>query len=125
MLGFIIRRVLAVLPVMAMVAVIVFAILRLTPGDPAAIIAGDSATAEQLDEIRRVMGLDQPIYTQFFHLGRAIVNGGSRRVAVVGDRGLRHDHAAYGALVGIVLEHHHVVGIDRSASRNFGGLASR
>lgn len=66
MISFILRRMLAVLPVMAMVAVIVFAILRLTPGDPAAIIAGDSATAEQLEQIRRVMGLDQPIYVQFF-----------------------------------------------------------
>ncbi len=66
MFNFILRRMFAAIPVMAMVAVIVFAILRLTPGDPAAIIAGDSATAEQLDQIRRVMGLDQPIYTQFF-----------------------------------------------------------
>lgn len=66
MFNFILRRMLAAIPVMAMVAVIVFAILRLTPGDPAAIIAGDSATAEQLDQIRRVMGLDLPIYTQFF-----------------------------------------------------------
>ncbi|CAM3972331.1 ABC transporter permease [Bordetella tumulicola] len=66
MISFILRRMLAVLPVMAMVAVIVFAILRLTPGDPAAIIAGDAATAEQLEQIRRVMGLDQPIYVQFF-----------------------------------------------------------
>ena len=48
MLAYIARRLLATLPVMAMVAVVVFAILRLTPGDPAAIIAGDSATAEQL-----------------------------------------------------------------------------
>lgn len=66
MLTFLLRRTLAAIPVMAMVAVIVFAILRLTPGDPAAIIAGDSATPEQLAQIRQVMGLDQPVYTQFF-----------------------------------------------------------
>jgi len=66
MFTFLLRRVFAAVPVMAMVAVIVFAILRLTPGDPAAIIAGDSATPEQLERIRQVMGLDQPIYTQFF-----------------------------------------------------------
>jgi peptide/nickel transport system permease protein len=65
MLKFILRRVAASIPVMLMVAIVVFAILRLTPGDPAAIIAGDSATPQQLDEIRRVMGLDKPIYTQF------------------------------------------------------------
>jgi peptide/nickel transport system permease protein len=65
MLSYIGRRLLATIPVMGMVAAIVFAILRLTPGDPAAIIAGDAATAEQLEEIRRHMGLDKPIYIQF------------------------------------------------------------
>jgi peptide/nickel transport system permease protein len=48
MLTYIARRLLATIPVMGMVAAIVFAILRLTPGDPAAIIAGDSATPAQL-----------------------------------------------------------------------------
>lgn len=66
MLTFIGRRLIATIPVMGMVAMVVFAILRMTPGDPAAIIAGDSATAEQLEQIRHHMGLDQPIYTQFF-----------------------------------------------------------
>lgn len=66
MFNFIFRRTLASIPVMAVVAAVVFAILRLTPGDPAAIIAGDSATPEQLDQIRQLMGLDQPLYTQFF-----------------------------------------------------------
>lgn len=65
MLAYIARRLLATLPVVAMVAVVIFAILRLTPGDPAAIIAGDDATAAQLDQIRQAMGLDQPIYMQF------------------------------------------------------------
>lgn len=65
MLTYIARRLLATIPVMGMVAVIVFAILRLTPGDPAAIIAGDAATTEQLERIRHHMGLDKPIYIQF------------------------------------------------------------
>jgi peptide/nickel transport system permease protein len=65
MLRHIAARLLATLPVMATVAVVVFAILRLTPGDPAAIVAGDSATVEQLERIRRSMGLDQPFYVQF------------------------------------------------------------
>ena len=66
MLGYIIRRVLAVIPVMLLVAIFVFALLRLTPGDPAAIIAGDMATPAQLESIREAMGLNQPIYVQFF-----------------------------------------------------------
>ena len=65
MLIYVARRLLATIPVMIMVAAIVFAILRLTPGDPAAIIAGDAATAQQLEKIRQHMGLDKPIYIQF------------------------------------------------------------
>ena len=65
MLAYIARRLVATLPVMGTVAIVVFAILRLTPGDPAAIIAGDSATSEQLEQMRAHMGLDKPIYIQF------------------------------------------------------------
>ncbi|GGB50912.1 ABC transporter permease [Tistrella bauzanensis] len=65
MLGYIVKRVFAVVPVMAIVALIVFLILRLTPGDPAAIIAGDTATPEQIARLRQTMGLNEPIYVQF------------------------------------------------------------
>lgn len=66
MLAFISRRVLATIPVMGVVAIVIFLLLRLTPGDPAAIIAGDSATEAQIMQIRARLGLDQPIYIQFF-----------------------------------------------------------
>jgi len=65
MFAYIARRLLAAVPVIVMVAVVVFAMLRLTPGDPAAILAGDDATSEQLEQIRQSMGLDKPILTQF------------------------------------------------------------
>ncbi|TJZ85482.1 ABC transporter permease [Paracoccus hibiscisoli] len=65
MLGYILRRCLAVIPVMLLVAVFVFLLLRLTPGDPAAIIAGDMATPAQLERIREAMGLNDPIHIQF------------------------------------------------------------
>ncbi|ALM83427.1 ABC transporter permease [Bordetella sp. N] len=65
MLSYILRRILATIPVVLTVAVLVFGLLRLTPGDPALILAGDSATPEQLQEIRAHMGLDRPITTQF------------------------------------------------------------
>jgi peptide/nickel transport system permease protein len=65
MLGYIIRRILAVIPVMAIVAVFVFLLLRLTPGDPAAIIAGDMATPAQLERIRESLGLNEPLHVQF------------------------------------------------------------
>lgn len=48
-----------------MVALIVFAMLRFTPGDPATVLAGDMATPDQIAEIRRLMGLDQPLHKQF------------------------------------------------------------
>ena len=65
MLAFVCRRLLATIPVLAMVAVFVFLMLRLTPGDPAAIIAGDNATASQIAEIRERLGLSGPILEQF------------------------------------------------------------
>lgn len=75
MLRYIAARLLATIPVMGVVALVVFSILRLTPGDPAAIIAGDHATTEQLEQIRRSMGLDQPIYVQFPIWAAQIVRG--------------------------------------------------
>jgi len=65
MLLVILRRVLATVPVMAVVAVVVFLLLRVTPGDPAAVLAGDNATLEQIERIRINLGLDRPIHEQF------------------------------------------------------------
>ncbi len=65
MFAYIVRRVLATIPVMAVVAIFVFALLYLSPGDPAAIIAGDTATVEDIARIRAMLGLDRPVYIQF------------------------------------------------------------
>jgi peptide/nickel transport system permease protein len=65
MYRFIARRLLSTIPVLLIVAVLVFALLRLTPGDPAAIMAGDAANAEQIEQIRAGLGLDRPIGVQF------------------------------------------------------------
>ena len=65
MLAYLLRRVAATIPVILMVAVVVFSLLRLTPGDPAAILAGDDASEEQLAKIRVNMGLDKPVHVQF------------------------------------------------------------
>ncbi len=65
MLSYILRRLAATVPVMLIVAVLVFLMLRLTPGDPAAIIAGDNANTEQVALIRTRLGLDRPIWSQF------------------------------------------------------------
>jgi peptide/nickel transport system permease protein len=65
MYAYIVQRVLATIPVMAVVAVFVFGLLHLTPGDPAAVIAGELATVDDIARIRAQLGLDQPIHLQF------------------------------------------------------------
>ena len=65
MIGFLARRLLATIPVMAIVAVLVFSMLRMTPGDPASIIAGAAATSADVAGIREKLGLDRPIVEQF------------------------------------------------------------
>jgi peptide/nickel transport system permease protein len=66
MLAFLARRLLSTIPVLLIVSVLVFLMLRLTPGDPAAILAGDQATTEQIAQIRANLGLDRSIPAQYF-----------------------------------------------------------
>lgn len=65
MAGYILQRILAAVPVMGFVALIVFLLLRLS-GDPAASLAGDAATPEVIERIRDQLGLNDPLYVQFF-----------------------------------------------------------
>jgi peptide/nickel transport system permease protein len=64
--AYIVRRLFATLPVMAVVALFVFFLLRFAPGDPAAIIAGEDATSEAIEAVRAKLGLDRPMVEQFF-----------------------------------------------------------
>jgi peptide/nickel transport system permease protein len=75
MLGYLVRRVLAAIPVMGVVALFVFFLLRLTPGDPAAVLAGDNATPAQLEHIRTSLGLNEPLYVQFFTWINKLLHG--------------------------------------------------
>jgi peptide/nickel transport system permease protein len=65
MIQYFVKRLLMAIPVMFFVAVFVFLLLRLTPGDPSIIIAGDQATQAQLEAIRNNLGLDEPLLGQF------------------------------------------------------------
>jgi peptide/nickel transport system permease protein len=65
MLAYIIRRILATVPVMAIVALFVFSLLYIAPGDPAAVIAGDQATPADVERIRQSLGLDRPFVIRF------------------------------------------------------------
>src|ERR1700682_2609148 len=62
---FILRRLLLTLPVMAVVALFVFSLLYVAPGDPATMIAGDQATPAEVERIRVSLGLDQPFAIRF------------------------------------------------------------
>ena len=75
MYGYLFRRLLGTIPVMLVVAIFIFLMLRLTPSDPAAIIAGDNATTEQVAKIRDQLGLDRPIVEQFFIWSGKVLSG--------------------------------------------------
>jgi peptide/nickel transport system permease protein len=75
MLAYIVRRILATIPVMVVVAIFVFALLHLSPGDPAAIIAGDSATDADIARIHAQLGLDRPFYVQFVEWVWGLLHG--------------------------------------------------
>src|SRR4028119_532718 len=65
MFVYITRRILATIPVMAIVALFVFSLLYIAPGDPAAVIAGDQATPADVERIRQNLGLDRPYLVRF------------------------------------------------------------
>ena len=65
MLTYIVRRLFATLIVMAIVALFVFSLLYIAPGDPAAVIAGDQASPEDVEKIRTALGLDRPFLVRF------------------------------------------------------------
>ncbi len=75
MLFYVGRRLGMTLAVVLLVAFLVFGLLSLTPGDPAMVIAGDQATPEQLDAVRRALGLDQPFLVRFMHWFGEMLDG--------------------------------------------------
>ena len=75
MLGYVFRRILATIPVMAVVALFVFSLLYIAPGDPAAVIAGDQATPADVERIRQSLGLDRPFLVRFGEWSWRILHG--------------------------------------------------
>ena len=65
MWGYIVRRILGVIPVALTVVTFVFLLLRLSSGDPAALIAGESATEADIERVRAQLGLDRPLWEQY------------------------------------------------------------
>ncbi|MDP9472717.1 MAG: ABC transporter permease, partial [Chloroflexota bacterium] len=67
MISFIIRRLLLLFPVLIIVGIIVFTLIHLTPGDPAAVMLGRDATSEQKEALRERLGLNDPFHIQFIN----------------------------------------------------------
>ncbi|WP_410655986.1 ABC transporter permease [Amycolatopsis sp. lyj-112] len=73
MLRFLVRRLLQAIPTLLILSILVFAWLRSLPGGPAGALLGDKATPEKIADLNRILGLDQPIFIQYFKfLGRAL-----------------------------------------------------
>jgi len=75
MFAYIIRRLIATIPVMGVVAIFVFSLLYIAPGDPAAMIAGDLATEADIARIHHQLGLDQPFLIRFGNWAWAVLHG--------------------------------------------------
>jgi peptide/nickel transport system permease protein len=75
MLGFILRRIISTIPVMGIVALFVFSLLYIAPGDPAVVIAGDQATPQDVERIRIALGLDRPFLERFGEWSWRILHG--------------------------------------------------
>jgi peptide/nickel transport system permease protein len=84
MTGYILRRLAATLPTLLIVALSVFVLMRIVPGDPAVLILGDQADPSQLADLRRSMGLDRSIPEQFFLWARGVAAGDFGRSSVNG-----------------------------------------
>lgn len=108
----IVRRLVALVPMLVLVALMIFSITYLIPGDAAATIAGEGASAEDIIRIRRELGLEDPFFVQFFHwlgdvlhgdLGTSLTTG--RPVStIISDRApISLALGAAGLLVGVVL----------------------
>src|SRR6201994_1796032 len=75
MFAYIVRRIASTIPVVLMVALFVFSLLYIAPGDPAAIIAGDQATPADVERIRESLGLDRPFLVRFFDWFWHVIQG--------------------------------------------------
>jgi peptide/nickel transport system permease protein len=71
MLQYVVKRLLSTIPVLFGISLLLFFMLRMLPGDPAQVLAGQMATPEEIENIRHQLGLDRPIHVQYaFFLGR-------------------------------------------------------
>jgi peptide/nickel transport system permease protein len=75
MTRYLVRRLLALIPVLFLVTIFAFLIVHLTPGDPVSLVLGEQATQTQIEDARRELGLDDPFYIQYFRWLGAMLQG--------------------------------------------------
>ena len=75
MLTYMIRRVLSMIPSLFLAAVLIFSFMHFIPGDPAAVMLGDHATPEQIEQLRESMGLNKPLHIQFIRWITGVLSG--------------------------------------------------
>ena len=85
MLRFILSRLLGAIPTLILVAVTIFVLMRMVPGDPATLMLGDMADPDQVAAMRRSMGLDDPVWMQFLTWAGQILRGDFGTSIVLGD----------------------------------------
>ena len=85
MTAYIIRRFLGLIPVLVGISIVVFLLLRLTPGDPATVMLGERATPEKVAELRAQLGLDRPLWVQYFDFAGRILHGDLGRSIISND----------------------------------------
>ncbi|MGP1394199.1 MAG: ABC transporter permease [Inquilinaceae bacterium] len=94
MLGFVLRRVLLILPVLIGLTVIMFVIARVLPGDPVGLAAGPNATREEIEALAREFGLDRPVWVQYWDYLSGLAQG-DFGVSIFTRRPVAQDLAAY------------------------------
>ena len=75
MIGFLVRRLLGAVPIVLGMATLVFFLLSLAPGDPASFLIGPNVTPEVMEQLRRNLGLDQPVHIRYFRWMAAMLQG--------------------------------------------------
>src|SRR5690606_13231391 len=75
MFNFIVKRIFQTIPVLIGVTIVIFLIMQMVPGDPAVLLAGESATEEQVQQLRNQLGLNDPLYIQYFDYIKNVFQG--------------------------------------------------
>jgi len=83
---YIIQRLLLLIPVLLGISIVTFSMLRLIPGDPARVMLGEHATEEQIAEFRKRMGLDDPLYVQYFRYLQSLMRGDLGRAILTNEK---------------------------------------